>query len=243
MLLVSIHDVTPALETNVRRLWDICSDAGLSPALLVVPNWHGEWPLEQSPEFVAWVQSRREQGAELVLHGDRHDEIGLPRGFRDRLKAWGKTRGEGEFLTLDEPAARTRITRGLDRLKALDLHPVGFVAPAWLARDATDRAAAAAGLTFTEDATSIRLLPSGERVPSPALRWSARSTLRAWGSAGVASARWYLQRDSTWLRLAMHPQDLEHPVTARSLARALERWRGHHQPGRYANLPTALQSA
>jgi predicted deacetylase len=243
MLLVSIHDVTPALETNVRRLWDICAEAGLCPALLVVPNWHGEWPLEQYPEFVGWIRSRLAEGAELMLHGERHDEIGLPRRFKDQLRAWGSTQGEGEFLTLDEPAARARITHGLDRLRALGLHPAGFVAPAWLARDATDRAAAAAGLKFTEDSTSIRLLASGERLPSPALRWSARTTLRAWGSAAVASARWYLQRDSTWLRLALHPQDLEHRVTARSLARALERWREHQQAGRYANLTAALESA
>jgi uncharacterized protein len=242
MLLVSIHDVTPALETNVRRLWDICAQAGLDPALLVVPNWHGEWPLEQYPDFVGWIRSQMAHGAELVLHGNRHDEIGLPRSFKYQLKAWGKTQGEGEFLTLDEPAARVRILHGLERLSTLGLHPVGFVPPAWLAGDATNRAAAAAGLTFTEDSTSIRLLPSGERVPSPALRWSARTTLRAWGSAAVASARWYLQRDSSWFRLALHPQDLEHWVTARSLARALERWGRHHQPGRYADLPAALQS-
>jgi len=243
MLLVSIHDVTPALETNIRRLWDLCVRAGLTPALLVVPNWHGKWPLDRYPEFAAWIRGRAEQGAELVLHGDRHDEQGLTRGLKDVWKAWGRTAGEGEFLTLDEPSARERISRGLHRLRKVGLEPVGFVAPAWLARDATERAVAAAGLSFTEDCASIRLLPFGRRVPSPVVRWSARTPARALGSAAVAAARWHLQRDSTWPRLALHPQDLDHRTTARSVERALERWAGHHRPGRYADLHSAPLSA
>ena len=80
MLLVSIHDVTPAFESKVKKLWDLCFQSRVIPALLVVPDWHGQWPLERYPEFVGWIQARVMDGAELVLHGERHDEIGLPRG-------------------------------------------------------------------------------------------------------------------------------------------------------------------
>ena len=45
-LLVAIHDVTPAHAAAVERLWHICTHRGVLPALFVVPNWHGEWPLE-----------------------------------------------------------------------------------------------------------------------------------------------------------------------------------------------------
>src|SRR5919199_4007008 len=158
MLLVSIHDVTPALELPIARLWDLCAERGLVPALLVVPDWHGQWPLEQHPRFVAWMQARARDGAEIVLHGERHDEVGLPRGFRDRWKAWGKTDREGEFLTLDEAAASARLARGVKRLQRLGLSPSGFVPPAWLARESTHQAAAVIGLQFTEDDRSIRLL-------------------------------------------------------------------------------------
>jgi uncharacterized protein len=243
MLLVSIHDVTPAFETNVRELWDMCVWEGATPALLVVPNWHGQWPLEEYPEFVSWLRTRAEDGAEIVLHGERHDEAGLPRQVKDAWKAWGQTAREGEFLTLEEPAGHDRIARGLSRLRRLGLHPTGFVPPAWLARESLLRAVAELGLDFTEDATSIRVLPSGERVASPVVRWSARTPVRAWGSSAVAAARWRLQRNSPWPRLALHPQDLKHAATARSLARALERWCGHHTPGRYADLCAALHPA
>jgi predicted deacetylase len=244
MLLVSIHDVTPAFESKVKKLWDLCVQSRVAPALLVVPNWHDQWPLEQYPGFVSWLRARVVvDGAELVLHGERHDETGLPRGLSDAWKAWGQTDREGEFLTLDGPAASNRIVRGLSRLRDLGLEPIGFVPPAWLARESLPSAVAAAGLAFTEDARSIRLLPSGERVPSPVVRWSSRTPLRAWGSAAVAAARWRLQRGSAWPRLALHPQDLDHGVTARSLARALDLWIGRHSTGRYADLCAALQPA
>jgi predicted deacetylase len=243
MLLVSIHDVTPALEPNVTRLWDICSRQGITPALLVVPDWHGQWPLEEYPDFVDWIRARAAQGAELVLHGERHDEAGLPRTVRDSYRAWGKTDREGEFLTLDGAAAGGRLTRALTRMRDLGLEPVGFVPPGWLAREATHQAAAAAGLGFTEDAHEIRLLRSGQQVRSPVLRWSARTPIRAWGSVAVAEARWALQRGSAWPRIALHPGDLDHAATTRSLRRALAHWSRRHRPGRYADLPATLRSA
>jgi predicted deacetylase len=241
MLLVSIHDVTPALQPNVIRLWDLCSRHGLAPALLVVPNWHGRWPLEEHSSFIDWIRARAGEGAEVVLHGERHDEMGLPRTLWESCRAWGKTDGEGEFLSLDAAAARDRLNRALQRLRKLGLEPTGFVPPAWLAGEATHQAAAAAGLRFTEDTRCIRLLSSGQQVKSPVVRWSARTPMRAWGSAAVAGARWTFQRSSAWPRIALHPGDLDHEVTARSIGRTLERWLRRHRPGHYADLTDGFQ--
>ena len=243
MLLVSIHDVTPALEPNVLRLWDLCSSHRLTPALLIVPNWHGKWPLEEHRRFTDWIRARAGEGAEVVLHGERHDEVGLSRTLWDSFRAWGKTSGEGEFLTLDSAAAGERVARGIRRLREQGLEPVGFVPPAWLGSEGADRAAAAAGLVFTEDSRSVHLLPSGRQVRSPVVRWSARTPIRAWGSAVVATARWALQRKSSWPRIALHPGDLDHPATSHSIGRTLERWLEQHTPGRYADLNAALQPA
>jgi uncharacterized protein len=235
-LLVSIHDVTPALVDGVVRLWDLCACRRVRPALLVVPDWHGAWPIEAHPDFVAWLRARAAEGAEIVLHGERHDEVGLPRRFADELRAWGRTTGEGEFLTLDEPAARERIARGRARLQAVGLEPVGFVPPAWLARDAGHRAAGWVGLGFSEDDRAIRLFPSGRRVPSPVVRWSARTAARAWGSLAVARARWTLQSGARHPRIALHPQDLGHPATASALGPTLDRWLARHPPITYTSL-------
>jgi predicted deacetylase len=243
MLLVSIHDVTPAFESRVFQLWDLCSSHGVTPALLVVPDWHGAWPLNDYPRFLDWIRTRAAQGAEVMLHGERHDEVGLPRSRADAWRAWGSTAGEGEFLTLDGPAAQERLCRALARLRQLGLEPTGFVPPAWLARESTYDVVGSAGLRFSEDAGSVILLPSKRRVSSPVVRWSARTSLRAWGSVAVASARWVLQRGSDWPRIALHPQDLDHRATAGSLRRTLERWLRHHRPGRYGDLTAAFQPA
>jgi predicted deacetylase len=239
-VLVSIHDVTPALAPGVARLWQLCAERRVTPALLVVPDWHGAWPMERHPDFVAWLCARAAQGAEIVLHGERHDEVGLPRAVGDSLRAWGRTAGEGEFLTLDGVAAGERIARGLDCLQRLGLRPVGFVPPAWLAREEGHRAAGAAGLGFSEDQRIVRLFPSGQKIRSPVVRWSARSPARAWASAAVARARWTLQRRAPLLRVALHPQDLAHPATARSLGVNLDRWLTVHQPISYSSLASHL---
>ncbi len=223
-LLVSIHDVTPALEAPVRALWHLCRAHGVTPALLVVPDWHGDWPIERHPLFMDWVRARSRDHAEIVLHGERHDEVGLPRGLHDTLRAVGRTAREGEFLTLDHDAARRRITRGLARLRDQQLAPVGFIPPAWLAREATHDVVREAGLCFSEDADAVRLHSRRARVMAPALRWSGRTTVRAWGSRAVASMRWRTLQEAPLLRLALHPQDLAHPVTAASVIREVARW-------------------
>lgn len=237
-LLVSIHDVTPALEPAVRALWDLCVRRGVTPALLVVPNWHGLAPLEQSPAFVDWVRTAVDSGAELFLHGERHDELGLARQWRDSWRAWGRTAREGEFLTLDESAAGERIERGLALFKRLGLQAVGFVPPAWLARAGCRRAVSAAHLRFSEDAESIWVHGPGRprRLASPVVQWSGRTPLRAHGSALVASARWRTQRGAPRMRIAFHPGDLAHPASTRSVVAALDRWLGDRPASRYSDL-------
>jgi predicted deacetylase len=235
-LLVSIHDVTPALAPRVEALWTFCHERGVTPALLVVPNWHGAWPLADYPEFVRWVRERADDGAEIFLHGERHDEVGLPRSLGDSWRAFNKTAREGEFLTLEGPAARERIDRGLALFARLGLSPIGFVPPAWLARDSCYAMARDAGLHFAEHDTAIAILPRGAWIPSPVVRWSGRTPFRARASSVVADARWRTQRRAKVVRIAFHPSDLDHPASARSTARTLERWLGDRSPARYADL-------
>jgi predicted deacetylase len=241
-LVVSIHDVTPAYAPEVARLWSLCAARQVTPALLVVPNWHGRWPLHEHPEFVRWLRARAADGADIVLHGERHDEVGLPRGLGDVFRALGRTAAEGEFLTLDAAGAKERIERGVRVLRDLGLEPIGFVPPAWLARDGCDRAVCAAGLKFTEDQRAVRIFPSGRRLESPVVRWSARSRARAVASVAVAAGRWRLQRRARLIRVALHPQDLSHPATANSLAQSLDRWLSSRRTTTYGVLSAGAVS-
>jgi uncharacterized protein len=209
---------------RVETLWRMCSARGVLPGLLVIPDWHGSAPVERDPTFGAWVRARAAEGAEIFLHGERHDEVGLPRAWRDELRAFGRTNREGEFLTLGYSASRDRIDRGLERLRSIGLAPIGFVPPAWLARPEAHRAAKDAGLRVSEDDGAIFVLHSGARLASPVLRWSARTPLRAIGSVIGARLRWALQREAPVMRIALHPGDLEQAATTRSIESALERW-------------------
>lgn len=235
-LLVTLHDVTPALADECRQLIALCRQRGIVPGLLVVPNWHGEAPLAEHLPFVAWLRTLQAAGAEIFLHGERHDEVGLRRSWRDELRALGRTAREGEFLTLRHAEARARIHRGLELFARLGLHPIGFVPPAWLARDEGFRAAADEGLAVSEDEVAIRLLAVNRRIPSPVVRWSARTSFRAHGSVIVARLRARLQADAPVVRVALHPADLRHPACAASIARELDWWIARRRPAGYATL-------
>ena len=239
-LLITIHDVTPSLAGRVQELWQLSATRGVIPGLLVVPDWHGAAPIESDRAFAEWIRNSAQQGAEIFLHGERHDEVGLQRTWRDELRAIGRTNKEGEFLTLDYDAARARIDRGLSRLRALGLSPIGFVPPAWLAKPATHRAVRDAGLAVSESDGEVLVHATGARLPSPVVRWSARGTLRAYGSVIQERVRWALQRSAPVMRIALHPADLNHPATARSVARGLDTWLGERAQTRYADLTERL---
>lgn len=74
-LLVSVHDVTPAFAPEVARLWAMCRRHSVTPALLVVPDWHDQWPLERHPEFVEWLLGCAGEGVEIV-----HGSVAVARG-------------------------------------------------------------------------------------------------------------------------------------------------------------------
>lgn len=225
-LLITIHDVTPALQERVEILWRMCRARGVVPGLLVVPDWHGGSPIEGDPKFGAWVRERAKEGAEIFLHGERHDEVGLPRSWRDELRAFGRTNKEGEFLTLDFDAASAKITRGIARLQAMGLEPIGFVPPAWLAKTDTHVACRKAGLAVSEDDGTVFVHPTNRALASPVVRWSARGAFRSYGSVLQERLRWKLQRSAPVMRLALHPADLDHPAVERSIDRAMGDWLG-----------------
>ncbi len=234
-VLVSIHDVTPAHADSVKRLWELCRTNGFTPALLVVPDWHGEWPLHDHPEFVKWVLECGASGAELILHGYRHDEFGLGRSFGDSLRAIGRTNREGEFLTLNGSDARKRLQEGLEMLNGLSVHATGFIPPAWLCRTDTHDEVKRLGLLFSEDAGTIRLHSSNKIVATPVVRWSARSSWRAAMSDSIALIRRRTVR-SEFLRLALHPQDLSHRIAESSVIREVRVWSQIAQQQRYDGL-------
>ena len=190
-------------------------------ALLVVPDWHGAWPLDAYSEFTAELHERAAAGAEVVLHGLRHDEVGLPRSLAHRVRTFGRTDREGEFASLAPAEARARIDRGLATLRASGLEPIGFVPPAWLGGPDLERVVRDSGLAFTEDARGVVMLTNGRRLRAPATCWSTRRAWRAAGSVVVAALRLRLERARPLVRVALHPPDAESPAVLESCRRTL----------------------
>jgi hypothetical protein len=93
----------------------------------------------------------------------------------------------------------------------------------------------AAGARLTEDEDAV-YLASGRRIASPALRWSARTPLRARGSVLVAGCRWRFQRRAPVMRLALHPGDLDDAAVTRSVTQALRQWTAGRRAQAYSSL-------
>lgn len=235
-LLSAIHDVSPAFAKESRTLWNECLQRDLVPALFVVPNWHGEWPIGNHPKFVDWLRHCARKGAEIFVHGDRHDEEGTTRQWQHHLRAFGRTANEGEFLALGRDETRRRIRHGLDVLRDMGIGPVGFVAPAWLYSPEARRAVGELGLAISEDDGAIYLHRWAARLPSPVIRWSARTIARAIASTHVARAMTWLYRKHWLVRIALHPTDLHNEATKQSALQTLEWWRANRHPWRYCDL-------
>src|SRR5437762_5113092 len=221
-LLVAVHDVTPAHARRLDVLYRLLDELGVQRyALLVVPDWHGSWPLGQHAAFTTQLRARAATGVEVVLHGRRHDEVGLPRSLAHRLRTFGRTDREGEFASLAPAEARARIDRGLATLRASGLEPIGFVPPAWLGGPDLERVVRDSGLAFTEDARGVVMLTNGRRLRAPATCWSTRRAWRAAGSVVVAALRLRLERRRPLVRLALHPPDADAPAVLASCRRTL----------------------
>jgi uncharacterized protein len=236
-VVMAIHDVALPYVEECAALMRMCRAVGVMPALFVVPEWHGTWPLEQSGAFVRWLRHAARDGADVLLHGYRHDEVGSPRTRAAHWRALGRTAGEGEFLSLSVDAAQERIVRGRDRLTALGLSPIGFVPPAWLASDALHVAMRECGLPLTEDAAAVRDVMRGRVLGAPAVRWSARTRWRALGSRIVALARTRMHRRARVVRVALHPRDLHDAGVAASVREAMRWWTRERVATRYRDLP------
>jgi predicted deacetylase len=239
-LLLAVHDVTPAHAAQLDRVFALLAEFDVKQvALLVVPDWHGDWPLAQAGAFTDRLRALRNDGAEVLLHGLRHDEEGSQRTMTQHVRAWGRTAGEAEFLSLSPSEASRRVDDGLAMLAAERLDPVGFVPPAWFHGEGLGEVLTARGFRVTEDAWSVIDLASGRRLRAPAVQWSARTQWRAAAGVAIAATRVPLERLRYLLRLVIHPPDIDVPMLADSVRRSLEALLRDRRPVSYLDVIAA----
>ena len=235
-LLVSIHDIAPASASATER-WLADLDArGVPATLLVIPGpWRGS-RLSQSPDLVAALHDAASRGHELALHGWAHKAGPTGPPLR-RAAAQLIARGAAEFAALDVVDATARLSAGLAELAALDIEPVGFHPPGWLASPGAYQALRRVGLRYSSSHLFVRDLITERRYTLPAL------SHRPGGSGEVFAARLMhksaaaMARRGRSFRVALHPDDLLHPgLRATTLAVIDEALAAGYRAGTYSGL-------
>jgi uncharacterized protein len=225
---VSIHDVSPASHALVDRAMRLCEDVGARPALLVVPDYHGAYPLAGDPAFCEQLRRWQDAGHPVFLHGFFHRARSRPPqpGLVPRLEhAFAQhvlSAGEAEMAGLTAAEGRDCVAAGERALSGAGLRIDGYVAPAWVMPRWLLPLLAERGYRYAEDHLRIHDPHARTARISAVLNWATRSRWRRVSSVGwcriVRPAR-------TWVpvRIAIHPHDLQVPYIEREVRRTL-RW-------------------
>jgi predicted deacetylase len=227
-LLLSLHDVTPRHMARLVKAEQLFVAAGVERVTyLFVPDYHGACPAEASPAFVAWCRAPRRFDVQWFLHGHYHaDRVGSGPppavGWGGRLaRAW-LTAGEAEFLGLSNGALSDRLERGMGSFRrCFGSAPVGFVPPAWLHNDELMPALRTRGFQYSENHARVFQLQTGRECWAPVVTWATRTVVRKYGSLVVAPVIARGARRHPIVRVAVHPYDMDHRATTRSVLSVL----------------------
>src|SRR5206468_12929975 len=150
-IVVSLHDVAPQSRDVTEKIVSELAHRGVRAcSLLVVPDYRHQGLATKNRQFVSWLRDLESEGHEIVIHGYFHERPRRPNEtLRDKFLTRLYTHNEGEFYDLDYEEALRRITNARDEFRASGLTPRGFVAPAWLLSQESERAARDAELEYT----------------------------------------------------------------------------------------------
>ena len=234
---MSIHDVSPRHEGAVDRLRERLADHGGPVAMLVVPDFWGEAPIRAGSPFATRLRNWAEAGTEMFLHGLRHRDDTVHRGWAARLKARQMTAGEGEFLGLDADEAMRRIVSGRALLEDITGRAVaGFIAPAWLYGQGAHTAMQATQMPLAEDHWKVWVPATGQTLArSPVITWATRTPARALSSRMFAAIARAAPKPRV-VRIGVHPGDVSLSSTLTSITHTIDAVGKTHVASRYDDL-------
>jgi predicted deacetylase len=210
-VLLVLHDVAPPTRADYQPFVEAVDALGDIPMTwLVVPDFHQHNSLEDHPQFRRVLTQRVARGDELVLHGYFHcDEEPPPDNPRDWFMRRIYTH-EGEFYSLSQHTALTRLQAGIEVFERYHWPLEGFVAPAWLMSEGTREALRQLPLRYTSDSQHLFRLPDFTTIDAPGLVWSARSAWRRGLSKLLSDQREQHWQHAPVIRLGLHPVDMRH---------------------------------
>ncbi|HEY9519721.1 MAG TPA: DUF2334 domain-containing protein [Gemmatimonadales bacterium] len=225
--LVCIHDATPAFAAETRvMIRDLSPLLGRHLSFAVVPNWHGEWPLAEHPDFCRLVRNASE---ELLLHGYFHQR---PRG-RGPITWLGE--GCDEMNGLDPEQTRHTLARGQQVFTEVFGEPArGFLAPGWQPGQVGRWNGRPQGLEHVLGFFSLESW-DGRSVPLATSTWDCGR----WGGLGHLGhgiGRLLRSLDRRVPTLAIHPRDLVRGFWPKILRLTRKLLETGHQPSTAAGL-------
>jgi predicted deacetylase len=241
-LLLAVHDVSPVHERALRHIAGELERLGLHRySMLVVPDYHGEWPLEEHPEFCRWLSGLAEGGVDIVLHGLTH--IGTPAGVFtwNGLRSLIFTRGEGEFLDLGRDEAERLILIGKRTLAGtVGIQAESFVAPAWLYSRGTLKALEDTGFILAEN--RWRIWSPSERITLlrvPVANYAGGGPLKRLLASLWVNLFGTLFAGAGTLRFAVHPSDFRSAESSEMVIEKLRRLLRNREPAALRDMISA----
>ncbi len=195
--IIELHDVSPYYYDELCSCLDLLNllDIGRY-SLLVVPNFHGRYPLYRHGDFVRLLKSL---GQEIVLHGYTHSS-------KVRIKHLFYTYGEGEFGGEGLEATYLKVESALDVFRACGLESSVFVPPAWFSNAFLEDILYAFDFVGVGYRKRIKNLQKGESIPSMVLTLSNRYGF-SYLSIKSLPLFYRLSKGDNILRIALHMGD------------------------------------
>ncbi len=218
-MIVSVHDVSPLTRAATERILAELGELGIHGcSLLVVPDHHRKGHVLDDPEFCAWLKTRVTAGDEVVIHGYFHRrDRRANESFRDKLTTRFYTAGEGEFFDKAGADSLWIISQARDEFRKIGLDPHGFIAPAWLLSDGSERALRKLGFAYTTRLGTVTDFHGERTYCSQSLVWSVRSFWRRAISRWWNASLFRRLRPCPLLRIGIHPPDIAHPAIWRQI--------------------------
>ena len=152
-LVVSIHDVTPEFKQELTTIVSELDKIGIKKtSVLIIPNYYENKNLVKDNQFTDWLYQLYDNGNELVQHGYNH--LCTNYNFKSHIQKFIGTKinhSEGEFQNISYDEAKSKIQKGKDIFNTLGLTKLiskGFVAPAWLLNQESEKAIKDAGFDY-----------------------------------------------------------------------------------------------
>ena len=221
-LVVSLHDVAPGSARQTEGWLAALDRRGIPLSLLVIPGqWRGR-SLCSDAAFVRFVAERAAAGDEIVQHGWQHAAGADGHGWRS-IAQRAVCRGAGEFAAVSEQSALLRLRAGRSVLSHVGLGAAGFTAPGWMHSPGTMKALVALGYRYTTTHFGVLDLQRGTSIGGFALSNRPGSATAGIATQLMLRGSRVMSLTGRLVRIALHPDDLEHPGLADSTLSAIDR--------------------